>query len=48
MTDFGEYDPAFAIKVTIPRERPSGSPGDADILGARQCTPVLDLGSPGD
>ncbi|HCL63303.1 MAG TPA: DUF4387 domain-containing protein [Rhizobium sp.] len=43
LTDFVEYDPAFAIKFTILRIRPSGSPGDADIFGAQQYAPFLDV-----
>lgn len=43
ITDFVEYDPAFAIKFTILRERPSGSAGDADIFGAQQYAPFLDI-----
>ena len=43
ITDFVEYDPAFAIKFTILRTRPSGSPGDGDIFGAQQYAPFLDL-----
>ncbi len=43
LTDFVEYDPAFAIKFTILRERPSGSPGDGDIFGAQQYAPFLDV-----
>ncbi len=43
VTDFVEYDPAYAIKFTILRERPSGSPGDGDIFGAQQYAPFLDL-----
>lgn len=35
-TDFVEYDPAYAIKFTILRLRPSGSAGDGDIFGAQQ------------
>jgi len=46
ITDFVEYDPAFAIKFTILRERPSGSPGDADIFGAQQYAPLLDIAVP--
>ena len=44
ITDFVEYDPAYAIKFTILRERPSGSPGDPDIFGAQQYAPLLDIG----
>ncbi|MDP4033918.1 MAG: DUF4387 domain-containing protein [Pseudorhodobacter sp.] len=43
LTDFVEYDPAYAIKFTILRLRPSGSPGDADIFGAQQYAPLLDV-----
>lgn len=43
LTDFVEYDPAYAIKFTILRIRPSGSPGDSDIFGAQQYAPFLDL-----
>lgn len=43
ITDFVEYDPAFAIKFTVLRERPSGSPGDPDIFGAQQYAPLLDI-----
>ncbi len=41
ISDFVTYDPAFAIKFTLYRERPSGSPGDADIFGAQQYAPLL-------
>lgn len=43
ITDFVEYDPAYAIKFTILRPRPSGSPGDPDIFGAQQYAPLLDV-----
>ncbi len=43
LTDFVEFDPACAIKFTIARLRPSGSPGDADIFGAQQYAPLLDV-----
>jgi Domain of unknown function (DUF4387) len=43
LTDFVEYDPAYAIKFTILRLRPSGSPGDGDIFGAQQYAPFLDV-----
>jgi hypothetical protein len=44
--DFVEFDPANAIKFTIYRLRPSGSPGDPDIFGAQQYAPLLDLTVP--
>jgi hypothetical protein len=46
ISDFVEFDPACAIKFTFFRERPSGSPGDADIFGAQQYAPLLDLAVP--
>ena len=46
ITDFVEYDPGLAIKFTILRERPSGSPGDPDIFGAQQYAPLLDVEVP--
>ncbi len=46
ITDFVEYDPAYAIKFTILRLRPSGSAGDADIFGAQQYAPLLDIEVP--
>jgi hypothetical protein len=46
ISDFVEFDPAYAIKFTIYRERPSGGPGDADIFGAQQYAPLLDIAVP--
>lgn len=46
ISDFVEYEPAFAVKFTIYRDRPSGSPGDADIFGAQQYAPLLGLKVP--
>ena len=43
ISDFVEFDPAPAIKFTLYRSTPSGSPGDADIFGAQQYAPLLDL-----
>jgi len=43
LTDFVEFDPAYAIKFTILRLEPSGSPGDGDIFGAQQYAPLLDV-----
>jgi hypothetical protein len=44
--DFVEFDPANAIKFTIYRSRPSGSPGDPDIFGSQQYAPLLDIKVP--
>ena len=48
ISDFVEFDPANAIKFTIYRLRPSGSPGDPDIFGSQQYAPLLDLEVPVD
>jgi hypothetical protein len=46
ISDFVTFDPAFAIKFTIYRSEPSGSPGDGDIFGAQQYAPLLDIEVP--
>ena len=46
ISDFVEFDVANAIKFTIYRTRPSGSPGDWDILGCQQYGPLLDIEVP--
>lgn len=46
ISDFVAFDPAYAIKFTIYRDRPSGSPGDPDIFGSQQYAPLLDLEIP--
>lgn len=46
ISDFVTFDVANAIKFTIYRERPSGSPGDWDILGCQQYGPLLDIDIP--
>jgi hypothetical protein len=38
----------LAIKFTIYRRTPSGSPGDADIFGSQQYGPLLDIEVLGD
>ena len=43
ITDYVEFDPALAIKFTIRRTLPSGSPGDADIFGSQQYGPLLGI-----
>ena len=37
------FDPALALKITIVRALPSGSPGDTDVFGAQQHAPLLEL-----
>jgi hypothetical protein len=46
IADFVEFDPGNAVKFTIHRLRPSGSPGDPDIFGAQQYAPLLDIEVP--
>ncbi|QGP90828.1 hypothetical protein MGLY_01390 [Neomoorella glycerini] len=46
IVDFVEFDPAYAIKFTIYRQRPSGSPGESDVFGCQQYAPLLDLEIP--
>jgi hypothetical protein len=46
LTDHVEFDPALAIKFTVYRPLPSGSPGDADIFGSQQYGPLLDIEVP--
>ena len=46
ITAFVEYEPALAIKFTIRRERPSGSPGERDVFGAQQYAPLFELPIP--
>ena len=47
ISDFVTFDLANAIKFTIYREKPSGSPGDWDILGCQFYGPLMDLQVPG-
>jgi hypothetical protein len=35
------FDPANAVKVTLRRSVPSGSPGDTDVYGAQQHVPLM-------
>ena len=37
------FEPANAVKITIRRWMPSGSPGETDIYGAQQHAPLLGL-----
>jgi hypothetical protein len=46
LTDHVAFDPALAIKFTFQRRISSGSPGDADVFGAQQYGPLLDLDVP--
>ena len=46
ISDHVAFDPALAIKFTLYRRAPSGSPGDADVFGAQQYGPLLDVEVP--
>jgi Domain of unknown function (DUF4387) len=46
ISDFVTFEVGNAIKFTLYRLRPSGSPGDWDILGCQQYGPLLDLDVP--
>jgi hypothetical protein len=48
ISDCVEFDPANAIKFTLYRTRPSGSPVDWDVMSCRRCGPLLDLEAPWD
>lgn len=41
------FDVAQAIKITLPRQVSAGSPGDADVYGAQQHAPLLEIEVPG-
>ena len=38
-----EFEPALAIKISVPRLVPGGSPGDSDVAGGQQFVPLLDI-----
>ena len=40
------FDPANAIKFTIRRLRPSGTPGETDVFGSQQYAPLFDVEVP--
>ena len=46
IVDFVEFDPAFAIKFTINRLKPSGSFGEGDVFGCQQYPPLYDIEIP--
>jgi len=37
------FEPVSAVKITLRRPCPSGSPGDTDIYGAQQHAPLLGI-----
>jgi hypothetical protein len=46
MTHYCVFGPANAIKFTIRRLRPSGSPGERDVFGSQQYAPLFDVEVP--
>lgn len=46
ISDFVEFDPAYAIKFTIYRLQPSGTFGEGDVFGCQQYPPLLDIEIP--
>jgi len=46
ITDLVEFDPANAIKFTIARRYPSGSPGESDTFGSQQYPPLYNIKVP--
>jgi len=46
ITHFVVYEPGNAIKFTIRRLKPSGSPGESDVFGAQQYPPLFDVQVP--
>jgi hypothetical protein len=41
------YDPAYAVKISLPRRPPSGDPTGSDVLGCQAHRPIFDLDVPG-
>lgn len=46
VTNFAYVDSACAIKFTLRRLRPSGSPGETDVFGSQQYPPLFDIEIP--
>lgn len=46
VTHFVQVDGARAIKFTLRRRRPSGSPGELDVFGSQQYAPLFDVEIP--
>ncbi len=40
------YDVAYAIKITVPRDVPSGDPRDTDVYDAQQHAPLCSIEIP--
>ena len=46
VTHFSAFEPANAIKFTIRRLRPSGSPGESDMFGCQCYAPLFSVEIP--
>jgi len=46
VSHFTVFEPANAIKFTIRRLKPSGSPGETDVFGSQQYAPLFDVEIP--
>lgn len=46
IVNYVAFDPARAIKFSIRRLRPSGSPGESDVMGSQMYAPLLDVRVP--
>ena len=41
------FDPAHAVKISIPRDVSCGDPADTDVMGGQQFVPLLAIEIPG-
>ena len=41
ISHFSTFEPANAIKFTVRRLQPSGSPGESDVFGSQQYAPLF-------
>ena len=48
ISHFVEFDPIHAIKFTMYRTKPSGSPGESDVYGCQQYAPLMEMEIPWD
>jgi hypothetical protein len=44
--DIIEFDPAYAVKITLRRPWGSGAVGETDVYGAQQHVPIAELDIP--
>ena len=41
ISHFSAFEPANALKFTVRRRNPSGSPGESDVFGSQQYAPLF-------